>query len=157
MSLRNTEYSRRVVLAVVPGLLCIPWASGCRRSEAGAKATAHMASADPNLPNNMTGTWVHVGHPGQVSKIAAGGLRLKFRTGKYWTLTHADPSGLVVEHFGGTYTLTNNEYAETQDYGDDRCLSDNGKTFRYVVKVEGDTMTQIGIDNRYSEVWKRAK
>ncbi len=86
------------------------------------------------------------------------GGRLKFRTGKHWTLVQADSStGIVIEQFGGTYTLTGNEYVETQEYADARWLKDNGKSFKFTVKIEGDTMTQIGIDNPYTEVWKRAK
>ena len=106
----------------------------------------------------MIGAWVHVGRPGQVGAVPAEGGRLKFRTGKHWTLTHADPdTGLVTEHFGGTYTLNGNEYVETQEYGDATWMKDNGESFKFTVKVEGDTMTQIGIGNPYTEVWKRAK
>ena len=32
-----------------------------------------------------------------------------------------------------------------------------GQTFRFKVKVEGDTYTQEGIGNPYTEVWKRLK
>ena len=88
---------------------------------------------------------------------SATGQRLKFRTGNHWNLTHADEAGFVVEHFGGTYTLQGNEYTETQDYGDETWMKDNGKSFKFTVKVEGDTMTQIGVGNPYNEVWKRAK
>jgi hypothetical protein len=59
--------------------------------------------------------------------------------------------------FWGTYTLTNNEYVETQDFGDATWMKDNGKSFRFMVKVEGDTMTQFGVDNPYTEVWKRVR
>jgi hypothetical protein len=109
------------------------------------------------LAKDMIGTWVHVGRPGQVTEVPETGGRLKFRTGAHWTLTHADPTGLVTEHFGGTYTLNGDEYVETQDYGDATWMKDNGKSFKFKVKVEGDTMTQIGIGNPYTEVWKRAK
>jgi hypothetical protein len=34
-------------------------------------------------------------------------------------------------------------------------MKDNGKCFKFMVKVEGDTMTQFGLDNPYTEVWKR--
>ena len=86
------------------------------------------------------------------------GGRFKFRTGKHWTLVRADAaSGVVIEQFGGTYTLNGNEYVETQNYGDERWAKDNGKSFKFSVKVEGDFMTQVGIDNPYTEVWQRAK
>jgi hypothetical protein len=106
----------------------------------------------------MIGAWVHVGRPGQVREVPIAGQRLKFRTGSHWTLTRADPdTGLVVEHFGGTYTLKGNEYVETQDYADTNWIQDNGKSFKFTVTVEGDTMTQVGVGNPYTEVWKRAK
>ena len=106
----------------------------------------------------MVGTWVHVGQPGNVHEAPAEGRRLKFRTGKHWTLVRADPTtGLVVEQFGGTYTLNGSRYVETQEYADAKWVGDNGKSFSYNVKVEGDTMTQLGVDNPYNEVWIRAK
>jgi hypothetical protein len=30
-------------------------------------------------------------------------------------------------------------------------------TFKFKIKVEGDTFTQTGMDNPYTQVWKRAK
>ena len=104
------------------------------------------------------GTWAHAGTPGRVNPVPTLGARLKFRTGRHWTLTHADPAtGVVTSHFGGTYTLNGDEYVETQDYGDERWSKDNGKSYRFKVTVEGDTMTQFGLDNPYTEVWKRVK
>ena len=32
-----------------------------------------------------------------------------------------------------------------------------GQTLKFKLKVEGDTLTQVGIGNPYSQVWKRAK
>jgi hypothetical protein len=32
-----------------------------------------------------------------------------------------------------------------------------GKSFKFKVTVDGDTMTQVAIGNPYTEVWKRAK
>jgi hypothetical protein len=136
-------------------LLVLTLQMACRKTNLDDKSTA---AAPSQLANDMIGTWVHVGRPGQVREAPAAGGRLKFRTGRHWTLTYADPStGLVTEHFGGTYTLNGNEYVETQDYADERWIGENGKSFKFTVKVEGDTMTQIGIGNLYNEVWKRAK
>jgi hypothetical protein len=55
------------------------------------------------------------------------------------------------------YTLNGNEYVETQEYADATWIGENGQSWKFKVKVEGDTMTQIGIGNPYTEVWKRAK
>src|SRR4030095_13599211 len=130
--------------------------TACRPTNQNHKPTPDATPSQ--LANDMIGAWVHVGTPGHVTDAPAIGGRLKFRTGQHWTLTHADrDTGLVVEHFGGTYTLNGNEYVETQDYGDSTWMKDNGESFKFTVKVEGDTMTQIGIGNPYTEVWKRAK
>jgi hypothetical protein len=66
-------------------------------------------------------------------------------------------TGLVTETFGGTYTMKGDEYVETQNYADERWQHDNGKSFTFKVKIEGDLMTQIGVGNPYNEVWRRAK
>ena len=65
-------------------------------------------------------------------------------------------SRTVAEAFGGTYRLEGNTYFESIDYGseDDEEV---GKTFKFTVKVEGDLMTQTGIDNPWHEVWQRVK
>ncbi len=49
------------------------------------------------------------------------------------------------------------QYVETQEYGTQQWLQDNGKSWRFRVTVEGDTMTQYGLDNPYTEVWKRVR
>ena len=128
----------------------------CQKASLDDKPAAAVAPSQ--LAQDMIGTWIHVGSPGHVIEAPATGQRLKFRTDRHWNLTRADPdTGLVTEHFGGTYTLNGDEYVETQDYGDATWMKDNGKSFKFTVKVEGDTMTQIGIGNPYTEVWKRAK
>ena len=136
-------------------LLSLTLLIGCRTNKPQDK-TDPAAPALSQLATDMIGTWVHVGSPGQVGNVPATDLRLKFRTGSHWTLTRSE-SGLVVESFGGHYTLNGNEYIETQDYGDETWKKDNGKSFKFTVKVEGDTMTQFGLDNPWTEVWKRLK
>jgi hypothetical protein len=149
---------RPIIRAAIFGLVALTLPTACRPTNQNHQPTADATPLASQLANDMIGAWVHVGTPGQVTDAPATGGRLKFRTGQHWTLTHADrDTGLVVEHFGGTYTLNGNEYVETQDYGDSTWMKDNGKSFKFTVKVEGDTMTQIGIGNPYTEVWKRAK
>jgi len=142
-------------LAAVFGLLVLAVPIGCTTNNPQNQAAASAGSSQ--LAKEMIGTWVHVGRPGQVMEPPTTGGRLKFRTGRHWTLTRADGDGLVVEHFGGTYTLNGNEYVETQDYGDETWKKDNGKSFKFLVKIEGDTMTQFGVDNPWTEVWKRVR
>jgi hypothetical protein len=120
-------------------------------------STGNSSSAPRNttLAQQMIGTWVHVGAPGRVGQIPAKGGRFKTRDGDHWNLTVVDPGGLVTENFGGTYTLNGDEYIETQRYGTEQWIQDNGKSFKFKVSVEGDTMTQFGVDNPFTEVWKR--
>ena len=153
--MNKSTISRQLQRTAVFACLALAFPIACRKANPEDKSAA--APVPSQLANEMIGTWVHVGRPGQVMEAPDTGGRLKFRTGAHWTLTHADATGLVTEHFGGTYTLNDDEYVETQDYGDATWMKDNGKSFKFKVKVEGDTMTQIGIGNPYTEVWKRAK
>jgi len=151
----KSNKSQPIMRITVFVLLALTLPMGCKTAKV--EERQPVVPASEQLAKDMVGTWVHVGRPGNVREAPPEGGRLKFRTGKHWTLVQADASGLVIEQFGGTYTLNGNEYVETQQYGDATWMKDNGKSFKFTVKVEGDTMTQIGIDNPYTEVWKRAK
>ncbi len=110
------------------------------------------------LEQQLLGTWVLVGTPGDVGEVPARGGTLAFRTGTRWTevAVHAR-SGLASAAHGGTYRITGDEYEETVDYGSGASAPWIGKTYRWKVKVEGDTMTRIGIGNPWTHVWKRVK
>ena len=117
--------------------------------------------AEPTkLAKDLIGTWVLVGTPDRVGEAPESGGRLKFRTGKHWCITEADPkTGKVVFHHGGTYTLDGDTYSETVGYATESTAEIIKKTFKFKVKVENDTYTQTGIgaDNPFNEVWKRVK
>ncbi|PYI82867.1 MAG: hypothetical protein DME26_16275 [Verrucomicrobia bacterium] len=154
--MKKSAHTRSIIRAAVFGLLALTIPMACKRTNLDDKPAAAVEASQ--LAKDMIGAWVHVGQPGSVREVPAEGGRFKFRTGRHWNLTQADPAtGLVIEQFGGTYTLNGNEYVETQEYADATWLKDNGKSFKFTVKVQGDTMTQIGIGNPYTEVWKRAK
>ncbi len=83
---------------------------------------------------------------------------LKFLTGRHWTITQANPrTGEVIYHHGGTYKLDGDQYTETVEYANANTADLIKKTHRFKIKVDGDTYTQIGIDNEWSQVWKRAR
>jgi hypothetical protein len=112
----------------------------------------------PPLAKQLIGTWVLAGTPEKVEEPPASGGRYKFFTGKHWCVTQADPdSGEVIYHHGGTYTLDGDTYEETILYSTANNAGLIKQTFTFRIKVEGDTYTQIGVGNPYSEVWKRAK
>jgi hypothetical protein len=131
-----------------------------------AALAAHSSPASPGadekapsaLAKAMVGTWALAGKPGEVVELPKAGGRLKFITGRHWVITESDPeTHKVVFHHGGTYTLDGDEHAETVEYANENTAGLIGQTFRFKVKVEGDTYTQVGIGNPYTEVWKRLK
>jgi len=118
-------------------------------------------AAEPaRLAKDLVGTWVLVGTPDKVTDRPKSGGGLKFFTGRHWVITQADPkTGQVVYHHGGTYTLDGDTYTETVEYANENTAELIKKTFKFKIKVEGDTFTQVavGADNPYTQVWKRAK
>jgi hypothetical protein len=162
--MKNNTLTRPIIRAAifsllafaVPTALCVLRAAD--KSAPAADKPASAAASAPQLAKEMIGTWVLVGKPGKVGEPPAAGGRLKFRTGRHWTMTQANPdTGLTVMHDGGTYTLDGDKYVETIEYANQSTANDIGKSFMFTVKVEGDTMTQTGIGNPYTEVWKRLK
>jgi hypothetical protein len=116
---------------------------------------APAAATSSQLAKDMLGTWTLVDKPGDGEKPAR---RLKFITGKHWNITQSDPdTGLTIYHHGGTYTLKGDEYAENVEYANESTKELIKQTFKFTIKVEGDTLTQTGIGNPFNEVWKRAK
>ena len=116
------------------------------------------ANEQSPLAKNLLGTWILVGEPGKVGEVPASGGRLKFLTGRLWTVTQADPkTGVIIFHHGGTYTLNGDAYVETVEYATESNKELIKQTFKFTLKVEGDTLTQTGIGNPYNEVWKRVK
>ena len=110
------------------------------------------------LANNLLGTWILVGEPGKIEEAPAAGGRLKFCTGRHWIITQADSAtGVTVFHHGGTYTLNGDQYAETVEYANENTKDLIKQTLKFKIKVDGDTLTQIGIGNPWTEVWKRVK
>jgi len=140
-------------------ILSLPWLlislGGCAQTEP--KVTV-APSGPSQLADDIVGAWVLVGTPGEVGEPPAAGGRFKFRAGGHWLITQADPnSHEVIYHHGGTYTLNGDEYAEKIEYANENTNHMINRTLKFKVKVEGDTYTQTGIGNPYSEVWKRVK
>ncbi len=114
--------------------------------------------AEAPLADRLIGTWVLVGTPEKVGEVPKAGGRLKFFTGKCWCITQADPAtGKVRFHHGGTYSLDGNKMTSVVDYAGESTEFRLNTTSNFEIKVDGDTYTQIGLDNPYTEVWKRVK
>jgi hypothetical protein len=142
----------------LPGFLAVALLTGCRQSSSTPENSSAASTSAEKIAHDMIGTWVQVGRPGQVGEAPTNGGRFKYRTGTHWTVFSVErDTGLVTENFGGSYTMKGDEYVETQAFADETWLRDNGKSFKFIVKIDGDLMTQLGVDNAYNEVWKRVK
>lgn len=151
----TTHRSRRTVLLVGALALAIP--VGMVLSLRAEDQPARGAKEPAKLAKDLIGTWVLVGTPDNIGEAPKSGGRLKFITGRHWVVTQADPeTGKVLFHHGGTYTLDGDHYAETVEYANENTADLIKKTFKFKIKVEGNTYTQIGVGNPFSEVWKRA-
>jgi hypothetical protein len=148
--------NRRLFSAAVLGLLALALPFALRgRLVADDKPAAEEPS---KLAKDLIGTWAFAGTPDKVEEPPANSRHYKSWTGKHWSVTLADPeSGEVNYHHGGTYTLDGDNYEETVLYSTKNNSELIKQTFKYKIKVEGDTYTQTGVGNPYNEVWKRAK
>jgi len=151
---------RGIRMAVVFGALALALSIGLLLPLRADEPPAARAKEPTKLAKELIGTWILVGTPDKVSEAPKSGARLKFFTGKHWAITQADPdTSKVIFHHGGTYTLDGDNYTETIEYANENTAELIKKTFKFKIKVEGDTYTQVGVgdDNAFSEVWKRAK
>ena len=124
----------------------------------GAEDKPAVAGQQSQLASALQGTWILVGEPGRIEKAPASGGRLKFCTGRHWNVTQADAqTGATIYHHGGTYTLNGSEYAETIEYANESTKELIKQTFKFNIKIDGDTLTQTGIGNPFNEVWQRVK
>lgn len=123
-----------------------------------AEDQAATTAQTPPSKDAMAGQWVLVGEPGNTTEAPSSGGRLKFFAGNAWVMTQADATtGVVIFHHGGTFTLDGDKYAETIEYTNESTKELIRQTFKFTLKVEGDTLTQVGIGNPWTEVWKRVK
>jgi glucose dehydrogenase len=139
-----------VALSVFAATQSVNW-----NSSGQARAAEKEAS---KLAKDLIGTWALAGAPGDEKEPPTKGGRFKFITNKSWTITEADPdTGVVIFHHGGTFTLDGDKYTESIVYANESTKDMIGATLHFKIKVEGDTLTQEGIDNSFNEVWKCVK
>lgn len=133
-------------------------ALGVATSAVATRLRADDAPRPSQLARDLVGTWVLAGTPDKPEDPPAKGGRLKFFTGKSWCITQADAQdGKVIFHHGGTYTLDGDTMTETIEYASESTSTYIGKAHKFTIKVEGDTYTQVGKDNEFTELWKRVK
>ena len=140
-------------------------AAGCSAAAATLSTAARLRAEEAQddapksqLAKDMIGAWELTGTPEQPNGAPAETRSVKFRTGKSWGVTYyTRATGAVVYHHGGSYTVDGETYEESVEYATEATKEIIGQKFKFKVKVEGDTFTQIGDGNPYNEVWKRIK
>jgi hypothetical protein len=121
------------------------------------KTSGDDAAPANELREALLGAWALAG--GLESKDdPEPGSRMKFWGLKHWVITESDPkTGEIVHHHGGTYTLDGDSYEETIKFAAESTQPLVGRTFKFKIKVEGDTYIQEGIENPFNERWVRLK
>jgi hypothetical protein len=150
--------NRTWVCAAIVGVAAIgAYASiGDRTHADDQKAVAAGEKSD--LAKNLIGTWTLAETQGPAGSPSGIGTRLKFFTGTHWMITQPDPkTGEVVFHHGGRYSLDGDTMAGTIDFANQNTAELIGKTHKFKIKVDGDTYTQVGEGNPFTETWKRVK
>ncbi len=113
----------------------------------------------PEVPPRLDqGLWMYSINPNNPAEPPKSGPRLKFFGNGIWTLTELHPASKdEIFHHGGTYSLSDGQYAEKVEYANKSTADLVGKTFKFSMKIDGDTLIQKGIGNEWNEVWKRVK
>ena len=114
-----------------------------------------VASSD-TLAKEIIGTWVLVGPVAGIPKSAIG-KRLRIFDGSQWTIKQPDPkTGQVSVHHGGSYSVSGDVLTQKAEYAttpEAQYLVGSEKRFK--ISVNGDTYTQVDLDNAITEIWRR--
>jgi Cu/Ag efflux protein CusF len=116
--------------------------------------------AQPTLNQQLVGTWRLVKQGNQSVLGTPSAQRLRFYTGTQWNITQADAqTKRVIFHHGGTYSLNNQtgRMVSTVNYAIESGASRLNTVSNFQITVQGDTYTQVGLDNPFTETWERVK
>ena len=86
--MKTANITRDIVRVAVISLLALVLSTATNLQSQDKSTAAKELST---LAKNLLGTWILVGEPGKVGEPPASGGRLKFCTGRLWTVTQADP------------------------------------------------------------------
>ena len=126
-------------------------------------ATLLISAQEKTPPENPTddvrqallGAWVLLGAPDSEMKPESESY-LKFWGERHWCISASDPrTGKIVYHHGGTYTLDGDNYEETFTFANEETQHMIGITLKFKIKIDGDIYIQEGINNKYTQKWKR--
>ncbi|MRH99991.1 hypothetical protein GH721_05525 [Kriegella sp. EG-1] len=113
-------------------------------------------SKDQELSKALIGTWIYQDNLNGEDVNSAIGNRIKSFTGKHWQINQSDPhTGRVIFHHGGTYEINDGIVITTTKYANSNTFNLVGSTNSFTMKVEDNTLTQTGIDNKWDEIWIR--
>jgi hypothetical protein len=120
-------------------------------------SACNAAPTSPTSSSPLEGAWVLVSTTNTSGGSAnAPGNRVKVFAGATWSITQTDPNtGTIIYRHGGSYTLIGRNYAETVEYAGASTASLIGRTFHFEMNINADEFTQVGIDNPYTETWRR--
>jgi hypothetical protein len=120
------------------------------------QCTSGQSVASETTGAGLIGTWVLVtGSPG--SSPPGEGIRLRLMTGTHWSITQPDKKGLVIFHLGGTYSLKGNELTQTKTFGLSNTGEGMGRSAKWNLQLDGDTLKLDSADGVWHEIWKRLK
>lgn len=122
---------------------------------AGCATTPTPPASSGDLQSRLLGTWVleKAAVPGTPSGV---GLRRKTFTPGNWEMEQKNPTtGAIVFRHGGTYRLTGDIIESTTTFADRSTANRIGRVSSAKIKIEGDVYTQVGLDNPFTETWRR--
>jgi hypothetical protein len=127
------------------------------------RASGDQPKVGGEPPNKLVGTWklVSAKYGGNEFKLPEGSTHIKHITPTQFMWATYDQEGKVTRAAGGGYTLKDDEYVETPEYG----LSEDfdiikGKAQSFKCKVEGNKWHHDGKlsnDLTIEEVWERVE
>ncbi len=108
-------------------------------------------------PFPLVGTWVFLSTEDPAptrSAIPGNSIKVVTERGFHLTRTHPE-TGDVLFHHGGSYTLDGTDYTETIEFANAANQSLINQMFRFKIEIQKDTFRQVGVGNRWTEVWRR--
>ncbi|MDR3622934.1 MAG: hypothetical protein P4L85_26505 [Paludisphaera borealis] len=128
-----------------------------------ASTTPSVLGDDPKQETKLIGTWrmTSAKYDGQEFKLEEGLTKIKHITPTQFMWVTYDKDGKVTRAAGGSYSLRDETYEETPEYGvssDFDLIKGKAQTFKW--KVEGDKWRHEGeLSNglKIEEVWERVE
>jgi hypothetical protein len=112
---------------------------------------------EPDLNQLMLGAWVRQPLPNLENQPNFDSY-YKFWGLGHWCISNSDPeTGHIIFHHGGTYTIDGNKYVETITFANESTQGMIGMILEYEISLDGDIFDQVGLNNSYTQKWKRLK